>query len=213
MQAARPVADVHSGEMTAAESPRPSLRERKKAKTRSAIQRHALRLFRTQGYGETTVEQIAEAAEVSPSTFFRYFPTKEDVVLYDDLDPAGIAAIQAQPADVPPLTAVRNALHTVFDQLANEERAQVEDRLQLFRTVPEVRARLLDQFASDLQVIADVLAERVGRPTHDFAVRVFAGAIVGVGISIMLQTIDDPNADFVALFDQGLAQLEAGLTL
>jgi len=62
------------------------LRERKKAKTRAAIRREAMRLFREQGYEETTVEQIAEAAEVSPSTFFRYFPTKEDVVLQDDFD-------------------------------------------------------------------------------------------------------------------------------
>ena len=51
-----------------ADQPRPSLRERKKAKTRAAIQEHALRLFHEQGYEETTVEQIADAAEVSPST-------------------------------------------------------------------------------------------------------------------------------------------------
>jgi transcriptional regulator GlxA family with amidase domain len=55
---------------------RPGLRERKKTKTRAAIREHALRLFREQGYEATTVEQIAEAAEVSHSTFFRYFPTK-----------------------------------------------------------------------------------------------------------------------------------------
>jgi len=197
----------------AEDPPRPSLRERKKAKTRSSIQRHALRLFRAQGFDETTVEQIADAAEVSPSTFFRYFPTKEDVVLYDDLDPVGIAAIKAQPAGVPPLTAVRNALRTVFDQLAGEERAQAEDRLYLFRTVPEVRARALEQFLSELQNLADLIAERVGRSTSDFAVRVFAGAIVGVGFAVLMQVIDDPDADFVELIDQGLVQLEGGLTL
>ena len=66
---------------------RPSLRERKKAQTRAAIQTHALRLFREQGYDATTIEQIIEAADVSETTFFRYFPTKEDVVLQDDFDP------------------------------------------------------------------------------------------------------------------------------
>ena len=75
--------DVAPG--TAAE-PVLGLRERKKARTKAAIQEHALRLFREQGYAETTVEQIAAAAEVSPSTFFRYFPAKEDTVLTDLMD-------------------------------------------------------------------------------------------------------------------------------
>src|SRR5215831_18599469 len=101
--------------------PAQGLRERKKAKTRAAIQRHALRLFREQGYEATTVEQIAAAAEVSPSTFFRYFPTKEDVVLYDPFDPVLISAFEAQPPLLSPMQAMREALHATFAAMSREE--------------------------------------------------------------------------------------------
>src|SRR5258708_33222461 len=85
------------------------LRERKKAKTRAAIREHALRLFREPGYGATTVEQIAEAAEGSPATFYRYFPTKEDVVLQDDFDVLTMDAFEAPPRTLGPIAAVRAA--------------------------------------------------------------------------------------------------------
>ena len=90
------------------------MRERKKARTRAALREHALRLFREQGYQATTVEQIAAAAEVSPSTFFRYFPTKEDVVLQDDMDTRMIAALEQQPPELGPVAAVRAAARQVF---------------------------------------------------------------------------------------------------
>ena len=67
------------------------------------VYRAALRLFRERGYEATTVSQIAEAAEISPSTFFRYFPTKEDVVLYDYTDPLLIAAFAEQPPELGPI--------------------------------------------------------------------------------------------------------------
>ncbi|HEX5812438.1 MAG TPA: TetR family transcriptional regulator, partial [Pseudonocardia sp.] len=57
-----------------------------------------MRLFRDRGYAATTVDDIAAAAEVSRSTFFRYFPSKEDVVLFDDVDPLMAEAFAEQPA-------------------------------------------------------------------------------------------------------------------
>src|ERR1700743_1789484 len=86
------------------------LREAKKARTAASLREHALRLFREHGYQATTVEQIAAAAEVSPSTFFRYFPTKEDVVLQDDMDTRLIAALEQQPAGLGPVAAIRAAV-------------------------------------------------------------------------------------------------------
>src|SRR3984893_10060148 len=90
------------------------LRERKKAKTRAAIRDHALRLFRENGYQRTTVEQIAAAAEVSPSTFFRYFPTKEDLILQDDMDTRMLEALARQPAALAPLPAIRAAVREAW---------------------------------------------------------------------------------------------------
>ena len=83
-------------------STKTGLRERKKARTRTEIQRQALKLFRERGYEATTVSQIAEAAEVSESTFFRYFPTKEDVVIWDEYDPVATDLVEARPAGEPP---------------------------------------------------------------------------------------------------------------
>ena len=190
------------------------LRERKKARTRAAIQRHALRLFREQGYDATTVEQIAEAAEVSPSTFFRYFPTKEDVVLYDALDPILIAAFRAQPAGLSPLQAMRGALRAVFASLPAEEIAEQRDRGTLVFSVPELRMRVLEQIVASTELFMDMVAERVGRRADDLAVRTFVGAVFGAIIAALLPAaLETAAPDYFALMDAALAQLQSGLDL
>lgn len=194
-------------------SKRIGLRERKKAKTRAAIQEHALRLFLEQGYEETTVEQIAEAAEVSPSTFFRYFPTKEDVVLYDVLDPVLLAAFRAQPAELSPIQALRSALQAVFGGMPAEEMEVSRERARLMQSVPELRSRVLDELARSVSLFAELAAERVGRPPDDFAVRTLSGAILGVIIGAWLTGAADLAGDFVSQMDAALAHLEAGLPL
>jgi AcrR family transcriptional regulator len=188
---------------------RPGLRERKKAKTRAAIQHHALRLFAEQGYHATTIEQIADAAEVSQSTFFRYFPTKEDVVLHDELDPRMIESLRAQPPELSPLAALRRTLREVFAELTDAEAARELQRHELARTVPELRARTLDQYASGLDMLSEAIGERLGRPADDITVRALAGAVIGIGMAVILAG-EDPSPDYVERFDAHLAQLEAG---
>lgn len=172
-----------------------------------------MRLFREQGYDVTTVDQIAEAAEVSPSTFFRYFPTKEDVVLTDDFDPVMIASFQSQPPEMSPLAAIRAAMRTSFLDLSEEDQAREWERHQLIRAVPELRSAALDDYRRSMGVMAELVADRVGRDPREFAVQVFAGALVGVALS----TIDsaEPNSfmDFVELLDKSFALLEQGLPL
>src|ERR1039457_6056981 len=123
------------------------LRERKKARTRASLREHALRLFREQGYHATTVEQIAAAAEVSPSTFFRYSPTKEDLVLQDDMDTRMIEALERQPAGLGPSAAVRAASREVFGSYTAADLDVIQQNMALTLSVPEVRARALDEFA------------------------------------------------------------------
>jgi AcrR family transcriptional regulator len=194
------------------------LRERKKARTRAAIREHALRLFRESGYQRTTVEQIAAAAEVSPSTFFRYFPTKEDVVLQDDMDTRMIEALERQPADLSPLSAVRAAVRDAFASYTEADLEVIAETTLLSMTVPEIRARATDEFTRTIGVIGEALAKRAGRPADDLAVRTAAGAIIGVMMSLTMpwegwasdmQTIED----LFGRIDQALALLEAGLPL
>ncbi len=198
---------------------RPGLRERKKARTRAAIREHAFRLFREQGYDATTVEQIADAAEVSPSTFFRYFPTKEDVVLQDDLDLLWLEAIREQPPEVGPIAALRAGVHTAFARMGEAEWAQLRETAEVALAVPAVRGRMLEELARTTQALAEAVAERTGRDPGDFAVRALAGAIVGIAIAAWFEVADDlidymdqgRLATFADKFERGLALLEAGL--
>ncbi|MFI5958088.1 TetR family transcriptional regulator [Cryptosporangium sp. NPDC051539] len=196
-----------------AERPTLGLRERKKARTRATIQAHALRLFRDQGYQATTVEQIITAAEVSETTFFRYFPTKEDVVLHDDFDPGIADSLLRQPADLSPVAAVRRALQAHFDRRSPAEVDDMRQRLTLVVAEPALRAAMLDQYTQALRLIAGVLADRAGRPGTDLAVRTVAGAVVGTLMASLEAWADDQSADLAAVVDEALDHLERGLQL
>jgi AcrR family transcriptional regulator len=190
----------------------PGLRELKKQRTRAAIQQAALRLFTERGYDATTTDQIAAAAEVSPATFFRYFPTKEDVVIQDDYDPLMVAALEDAPADLPPLSALRHAMRTAFAQITPPEQRAILERARLIMSVPALRAKSLDNMVATIDVLAPPMARRLGRPDRDLAVRVYIGSVIGGWLAVVLEWIESDGAlSLPDLMDSSLETLESGL--
>jgi AcrR family transcriptional regulator len=187
------------------------LRERKKARTRVAIQQHALRLFRERGYHETTVEDICEAAEVSDTTFYRYFTSKAHVALWDEFDPLIVAAFKAQPADLSSVRALRLAFRQAFSAMTPEQQDEQRQRTELMLAIPELRATMLDQFLQAFQLIAECIAERTGQPATDLAVRALAGAVSGAVLAVMFTLAQDPEGDIATLFDETMEHFERGL--
>lgn len=189
------------------------LREHKKAKTRSEIQKQAWRLFRKKGYDSTTIEQIAEAAEVSPSTFYRYFSTKENVVLYDIFDPVFINTFKAQPAELRPIQALQAAIRSVSNNLSAKQVEQFREREALVRKVPALRASLLEEIIRNIELLTKLVSERTGRSASDLSVRAMVGAVMGIVITVPFTSTENENGSWFENTDVALDQLEAGLLL
>lgn len=197
-----------------------SLRERKKAITRAAIQEQALQLFFANGYDHTTVEEIAAAAGVSHMTFFRYFPTKEDVVLSDDYDALIAEQISVRPADEPVIEKIRHALRQGLDLVYAANRDLLLARTRLILSTPALRAHLWEQQHATERLIASALRltasdPGVGEPNvtdsateSDLGIRVVAGACLAA-ITTAAEVWAEGNGmrELPDVIDQALASL------
>lgn len=136
-------------------------RERKKQATRAALSRAAVRLSLEHGVENVTVEQIADAADVSLRTFFNYFSSKEEAVVAGD--PARgemlLDELTARPASESPLTALRAAVHAFVDDLVSAERREA---LQMMRRSSALLPHQLAAYAATERALAVAIAERVG---------------------------------------------------
>src|SRR4029453_7362134 len=140
-----------------------SLRERRRLRTRRTIQAQALRLFADKGFQATTIEEIAAAAEMAPRTFFRYFPTKEEVVFWAEYPPMLAGFVAARPDDEPAIEALHHGivegLAAIWDQ--DGERERMLERLRPpFRT-PAPHPRMRQQQAGWATELAEILADRL----------------------------------------------------
>jgi AcrR family transcriptional regulator len=185
------------------------LRERKRTRMRLAIQAEAIRLFAEKGYENTTVEDIAYAAAISPRTYFRYFPTKEDVVVWDEYDPVIDDLVAARPADEPAALTVRAVMVEALGGIYRRDRAELLTRVRLLTTVPELRARLLET-QSDAMEFASMLARRRG--ADELEVRVVIAALGAIIVAALDEwQRDDGKTDLLAIFNQMTKALAEGV--
>jgi AcrR family transcriptional regulator len=154
-----------------------SLRERKKQQTRERLIEVARRLFRERGYEGATVELIADEADVSVTTFFRYFDSKEDVFLawHDDMHERFATTLQERGDGVPVTAALREI---VFDVLAELPATTVE-QFRTFAEVPRLRDRMRQADERIYDVVIQEIARDLGVPPTDVAAQLVAGAVRG----------------------------------
>lgn len=188
----------------------PGLRERKKQQTRAALQDAALRLFSEKGYDNTTVEEIADAADVSYRTFFRYFASKEEVLEADftDLFERMSVALSAR-GDTP----LFDTLMAVGVEMASEFEARAEfvlgrDRLVLATPVLAARVLLL-QAGMHARLYDLVAGELAVEGEDEVQVRLVMGAVHGVfdaAVAVWMEAAG--TRSLVALFEDAIGQLD-----
>jgi AcrR family transcriptional regulator len=193
--------------------PEPDWRQRKKTATRDRILACALRLFREQGYDATTVEQIAAAAGVSHMTFFRYFPTKEDVALSDSYDPLIASFIAQTPAAWPLTRRMRAALvpglRLVYDDIRDTLLAQTK----LIVSTPALRERMWAGQIATQEVILQALEVDQDDPRASFRARVTVAACLAAAATAVLAWVEnDGTPELPDLIEQAFETLTTSPT-
>jgi TetR/AcrR family transcriptional regulator, regulator of mycofactocin system len=195
--------------------PAPTRRERKKLETRQALEQAALRLFAERGYEQTTVEEIAEAADVAVRTFFRYFSSKQDV-LFGDVVKDRVSRLQTELAVRPRDESPINSITTVMDLLdvaGEDEEEQILARFDLLRHQPSLRTRYLDLINAMRLVVVEFVADRTGMdPRHDMYPHLLAGAAAASwDTSLTLWAESHGKLSLRDLRNDAFAALSAGL--
>ncbi len=187
------------------------LRERKRARTREAIQREALRLFHENGYEATTVEDVAAAADVSHMTFYRHFPTKEDVVFSDEYDALIFERIASRLPTEPAMEVIRAALLDGLSTIYDEARDELLVRARLIASTPALRARLWEQQLGTAEVFITALAARSGHLGVTFRMRVVAAACAAAATTAVLAWAEPGQGlELPALMDEAFVALRDG---
>jgi TetR/AcrR family transcriptional regulator, regulator of mycofactocin system len=183
---------------------------RRRVTSQAELEQAAFGLFAAQGFEATTVDEIAAAAGIGRRTFFRYFPSKNDIpwgAFEAELERMRVR-LKACPAQVPLMEAIRVALID-FNQVAPEQVPLHRRRMELILRVPALLAHSTLRFAAWRAVVAEFVAERSGQRPDDLAPQVIAHAVLGVAVAAYERWLDDPAADLGELLDNAMRELAA----
>jgi AcrR family transcriptional regulator len=189
---------------------RTTTRDIARAAVRAELAEVAFDLFRREGFDNVTIQDLAEAAAVSRSTFLRYFGSKEDAVL-DAVDARGdqlADALRARPAEEDDWTAIRRALDTVIEPY-HQDPVKALAMTRLIMGTPALWARQMEKQHGWRPALAEALAGRTDPPrpmTLALTVRATA-ALVCLNIALDHWTASDGRLDLVALLDEAFAAL------
>ncbi len=186
---------------------------RRRVTSRAELEQAAFALFEARGFDATTVDEIAAAAGIGRRTFFRYFPSKNDIpwgAFELELERMRVR-LKACPPEVPLMEAIRGALID-FNQVPPAQVPLHRRRMELILRVPTLLAHSTLRFAAWREVVAEFVAQRSGSRPDELAPQVIAHAVLGVAVAAYEQWLGDPAADIGTLLDDGMRQLDAAFT-
>ncbi len=185
----------------------PTLRERKKRRTRAAIAEAALELFWEHGFQETTIREVAEAADVAPRTVWSYFPTKEDLVFPDHAElREQLERRLAERAEG--ATAIDTLREWIAELLADERGYDAKIRqLQLIEREPALRGHERLRQAE----LEDILAAAVAVDL-DVAPDALVPHMVAAATTAALDRLRPPDPADRASRDEALALVDDAMT-
>jgi AcrR family transcriptional regulator len=160
-------------------SPSPGLRERKKQKTRNTIIKVALELFAERGYEQTTIAEIADAAEVSPRTIFAYFPSKADILFYDqpEMQQRLAQVFRDRPEGATALDVLRDFIAGTLSPASEEEHNVALRRRTVIAANETLRLNERARFAPFEQLMAEAIADDLHAGSDDIRPRMIAAAL------------------------------------
>jgi TetR/AcrR family transcriptional regulator, regulator of mycofactocin system len=183
---------------------------RKRVTSRAELEHIAFDLFGRQGFEQTTIDDIACAAGIGRRTFFRYFPSKNDVPWGDfdqELERMRLH-LKAFPPQIPLMDAIRAAI-VDFNTFAPQQLPWHRRRMQLILRTPALQAHSTLRYAAWRQVITEFVADRIGQRPDALAPRTIGYVALGVAIAAYEQWLQTEDADLGELLDAAMRQLDA----